>query len=108
MAWVLLDENKTVVRRQVSSEDGLIEVSDNVWCGQVQQSDGSFANPTQSDGDKLEVLRDARNSLLTETDWWASSDLTMTDAQKKYRQDLRDITKTATSLDDVKWPTKPE
>ena len=31
----------------------------------------------------------------------------MTDSQKKYRQDLRDITKTATSLDDVKWPEKP-
>ena len=27
--------------------------------------------------------------------------------QKKYRTDLRDITKTATSLDDVTWPTKP-
>ena len=32
----------------------------------------------------------------------------MTDEQKKYRQDLRDITKTYSSLDDVKWPTKPE
>ncbi len=107
MAWVLIDENKTVIRKQVSPEDGLVEVSDNVWCGQVQQSDGSFANPTQSDSDKLEVLRDARNSLLSETDWWASSDLTMTSAQTTYRQDLRDITKTATSVDDVKWPTKP-
>jgi len=107
MAWVLIDENKTVIRKQVSPEDGLVEVSDNVWCGQVQQSDGSFANPTQSNSDKLEVLRDARNSLLSETDWWASSDLTMTSAQTTYRQDLRDITKTATSVDDVKWPTKP-
>lgn len=52
-------------------------------------------------------LRQVRNQLLAETDWWASSDLTMTDAQKKYRQDLRDITKTATSLEDVKWPDKP-
>jgi len=52
-------------------------------------------------------LREVRNQMLAETDWWASSDLTITDAQKKYRQDLRDITKTATSLDDVKWPEKP-
>jgi len=57
--------------------------------------------------DSLEELRQQRNAKLFETDWWASSDLTMTDAQKKYRQDLRDITKTATSLDDVKWPEKP-
>lgn len=55
----------------------------------------------------LEDLREKRNQLLAETDWWAFSDLTMTDTQKKYRQDLRDITKTATSLDDVKWPEKP-
>jgi len=53
------------------------------------------------------VLRQERNRLIAETDWWASSDLTMTDAQKKYRQDLRDITKSATSLDDVTWPSKP-
>ena len=52
-------------------------------------------------------LRAERNRLLAETDWWAGSDLTITDAQKKYRQDLRDITKSATSLDDVTWPTKP-
>ena len=52
--------------------------------------------------------RNYRNMLLEDTDWWAMSDLTITAAQKKYRQDLRDITKTATSLDDVKWPSKPE
>ena len=58
---------------------------------------------------KLEYLRSERNYLLSETDWWASSDLTMTDAQKKYRQDLRDITKTYQSLSDkdFKFPTKP-
>jgi hypothetical protein len=55
----------------------------------------------------LTALRKERNYKLAETDWWASSDLTMTDAQKKYRQDLRDITKSATSLDDVTWPEKP-
>ena len=55
----------------------------------------------------MRLLREERNRRLAETDWWASSDLTMTDSQKKYRTDLRDITKTATSLDDVTWPTKP-
>ena len=47
---------------------------------------------------QLEILRSERNRLLFDTDWWASSDLTMTDAQKKYRQDLRDITKTFKSM----------
>jgi len=55
----------------------------------------------------MRLLRLERDRFIAETDWWASSDLTITDAQKKYRQDLRDITKTATSLDDVTWPTKP-
>ena len=55
----------------------------------------------------MKLLRAERDMKLAETDWWASSDLTITDAQKKYRQDLRDITKTYSSLDKVKWPTKP-
>lgn len=32
-----------------------------------------------------------RNSLLAKTDWWATSDRTMTDDQKAYRQALRDL-----------------
>ena len=56
----------------------------------------------------MKLLRIERDRLLAETDWWASSDLTMTSAQTAYRQALRDITSSATSLDDVTWPTKPE
>ena len=55
----------------------------------------------------MRLLRVERDRLIAATDWWASSDLTMSSTQTKYRQDLRDITKTATSLDDVTWPTKP-
>ena len=59
----------------------------------------------------LAALRIERNYRLTETDWVvAKSTETGTpipDEWKTYRQTLRDITKTATSLDDVKWPTKP-
>ena len=60
-----------------------------------------------TDEEKLEQLRGSRNLLLMNTDVWALSDRTMTQAQIDYRQALRDITKTATSLDDVKWPEKP-
>jgi len=55
----------------------------------------------------MRLLREERDRLIAATDWWASSDLTMSSAQTKYRQDLRDITKSATSLDDVSWPEKP-
>ena len=53
--------------------------------------------------------RRTRNDLLRETDWWASSDLTMTAGQTAYRQALRDITAHANwpHLNDDDWPTKP-
>ena len=63
----------------------------------------------QKTDDALFDVREVRNRKLAETDWMCFPDSpTMSDAWKKYRQDLRDITKTATSHDDVKWPTKPE
>ena len=55
----------------------------------------------------LKELREERDRKLAETDWWASSDLTMTQAQTDYRQALRDITDTYSSLETVVWPTKP-
>ena len=71
--------------------------------GNVVKYDADAATTVE----QLLILRRMRNAKLAETDWWASSDLTMSSAQTKYRQDLRDITKTATSLDDVSWPEKP-
>ena len=59
-------------------------------------------------------LRSKRDKLLKETDWQASSDLTMTAEQTAYRQSLRDLPSTATpALDEngqltgVTWPVKP-
>jgi len=58
----------------------------------------------------MKLLREERDRRLAETDWWASSDLTMTQAQTDYRQALRDVPaqEGVTGLDDVTWPTKPE
>jgi len=56
----------------------------------------------------MKLLREERNRRIAETDWWASSDLTMSAERTAYRQALRDITKTYSSLDDVVWPDKPE
>ena len=66
----------------------------------------SDATPTR----RMANLRSQRNSLLAETDWMANSDVTMSDAWKKYRQDLRDITKQTPSddaLSNITFPTKP-
>ena len=56
--------------------------------------------------EKWVTIRSKRDELLRECDWWASSDLTMSDAQKKYRQDLRDIP-SQSDVDNITWPTKP-
>lgn len=57
---------------------------------------------------QLEKLRKARNNRLAETDYWGNPDTPdMTQAQLDYRQALRDITNTYTSLETVVWPTKP-
>jgi len=55
----------------------------------------------------LKALREERNRKIADTDWWATSDRTMTAEQTAYRQALRDITETYTSLTDVVWPVKP-
>ena len=60
-----------------------------------------------NNAEPLKLLREERNRRIAETDWWASSDLTMSAERTAYRQDLRDITKIFSSLDDVVWPDKP-
>ena len=55
-------------------------------------------------------LRQDRNNKLAETDFYALSDVTMSDEMKQYRQDLRDISEGLTTEEQVKsveFPTKP-
>lgn len=58
----------------------------------------------------ITLLRHERRRKLRECDWTQFPDVpeaTRT-AWQSYRQALRDITDTYTSLDDVVWPSKPE
>ncbi len=55
-------------------------------------------------------LRFRRNQLLAETDFYALSDVTMSDDMKTYRQNLRDFPDgkdTVDKCDNATWPTKP-
>ena len=56
---------------------------------------------------EMDSIREHRDRLLTETDWMALGDVTMSDAWKTYRQDLRDIPASNTVYENVSWPTKP-
>ena len=63
----------------------------------------------------MRLLRIERDRRIVLTDWRASSDLTLTDAWKTYRQALRDITTQTPKLNSnynldltsVTWPTEP-
>ena len=55
-------------------------------------------------------LRSRRDALLAETDFYALSDVTMSDDMKTYRQELRDLPEgkdTVAKCDDAVFPTKP-
>ena len=56
--------------------------------------------------EKWVTIRSQRDVLLRECDWWASSDLSISDAQKAYRKALRDIP-TQSDVDNITWPSKP-
>ena len=69
-----------------------------------------------TNAEPMRLLRKERDKLLAACDWRASSDLTLADAWKTYRQSLRDLPASASpSLDSygdldltsVTWPTEP-
>ena len=66
----------------------------------------------------MKLLREERDRRIALTDWRASSDLTLSNAWKTYRQELRDLPASATpklnpeseyelDLTSIKWPTEP-
>ena len=93
------DKNRTIIRSTNPDDFGVD------WTKVKAKYDELVA------AEPLKELREVRNRFLSESDWTRMDDNGLTNEQKekwaKYRQDLRDITKTATSLDDVTWPTKP-
>ena len=86
----------------------------------------SSTKPTESEIDAevtrltnaepMRLLRVERDRLLAATDWRASSDLTLADAWKTYRQSLRDLPASSTptldsdgnlDISSVTFPTEP-
>ena len=112
MAYIKLNNDNVIIQKQPNFESGFIEAPDDVICGMIKQSDGSFKKPEITFDMRMMDIRVTRNALLQESDWTHSSDVTLSndDDWKTYRQSLRDITKDLTTVDDVDkvtWPTKP-
>ena len=84
----------------------------NVQTGQFEEV--TTPTPTVDADLELRLLREFRNAKLAETDWVVIKEreeggsVSNFADWKTYRQALRDITNSATSLDDVTWPEKPE
>ena len=85
-------------------DDGIYFLSDadNAAVFADAEAEAKAAVEIQWDG-----LRAHRNMLLADTDWWGSSDVTMTDEQKAYRQALRDVPANTSDPLNVSWPQKP-
>ena len=88
--------------------------------------DSSQTKPTETEvnskiseldnAEAMRLLSIERDTRIAKTDWRASSDLTLADAWKTYRQALRDLPASATpkldssynlDLTSVTWPTEP-
>ena len=88
--------------------------------------DSSQTKPTETEvnskisaldsAEPMRLLRIERDTRIAKTDWRASSDVTLADAWKTYRQELRDLPASATpkldssynlDLTSVTWPTEP-
>jgi len=57
--------------------------------------------------EQMKELRRQRNQLLTETDYLALADSTLTDEMRDYRQALRDLPANTEDPANPVWPTKP-
>ena len=113
--WVLRGEPTTeaefnaMFRRVIGEDDnGSAIESDNPDNWGVSWTTVSAKKDELDAAEPLKLLREERNRRIAETDWWALSDVPMSDDRRLYRMELRDITKRYSSLDDVVWPTKPE
>ena len=83
-----------------------IDCDDSIKIGDTYK-DGKFSRVELNIRPPIDTLRKQRNRLLAETDWWASSDLVMSDDRKAYRQALRDLPSGLDTEEKVKGATFP-
>lgn len=91
-----------------------------VWCNtrgdcSIQQVDGGYQiiqNPEPDDSMVAKAIRDKRNNLIGETDYYLMPDYPSNpqnlEELKVYRQALRDVPKQEGFPMDVRWPDVPK
>jgi len=97
-----------VANETTANEIGAIYLGENAGIGDTVTNGVIVGKEPISDSEKkASLVRQNRDELLAETDWWAVSDRTMTAEEIAYRQALRDITLQESFPDNVVYPTKP-
>jgi hypothetical protein len=103
--------NQTFTEEQIHSGISYECIDDNNGLTLIWNND----HPEPTD-EQLEValhrsnwdeVRKQRDALLTATDFYALSDVTMSADMATYREDLRDLPASTAKSEDVVWPTKP-
>jgi len=123
---VLLSPAATTGAYQTSVRDGVKQDANGNWVEKYVARD-MFADTTDEDGvtttkaehetayqasldaKVAEANRRVRDDLISATDFYALTDVTMTASMTTYRQALRDITEHSNwpNLEEADWPTKP-
>ena len=122
---VLASPAATVGAYQYSARDGVEQDANGNWVEKYVARD-MFADTTEDgvtttkaeheaayqarlDADAAAAHRATRDAKLAETDFYALSDVTMSDAMTTYRQALRDLPTHDNwpNLEEADWPTAP-
>ena len=93
MARYKLENNKRI--QFTAEEEAEFDAAEAAWTA-------------DADNRKAEKERAKRDRLLVDTDWRASSDLTLSTEWATYRQALRDVPGQSGFPQTITWPTKPE
>ena len=104
----ILDAPDYAESTQVITENTEPVLNSGVWELGWTTSSKTSEEITEYNTSKAQEVRALRNQLLEETDFYALSDVTMTDAIKTYRQALRDLPTHSNwpNLGDSDWPNK--
>ena len=96
-------------RTQWANQNTAPTLVDEVWVLGWTVSDKTTDEIAAHDAVEATENREARTKLLTETDFYALSDVTMSSDMTTYRQALRDLPSHSNwpNLEDNDWPTKP-
>jgi len=96
-------------RTQKVTQDALPALVNNEWVIGWSVSNKTSEEISDHNEQLEESNREKRNYLISQTDYFALSDITMSAAMTTYRQALRDITTHANwpNLSESDWPVKP-